>query len=214
MPFGDELIQPGRQRSVEQRLQRELPGQPAAIAGEEAPSILAVRIRGTAPAAFADRLREITVSVDPMLRLSGIMTLEESLRENLEVTRVIAFAVMGLTVSVVLLSAAGIYALMSFTITRRRREIGIRSALGAGARDVLRSVLSRAMAQIAIGIGIGLSVTGLLDWAAGGEMLGGRSMLLLPAVAALMVTVGLAAAFGPARRALAIQPTEALRADG
>ena len=213
-PFGDAVIRPGRQRSVEQRLQRELPGQPAPIAGEARPSILAVRVRGAPPATFADPLRALTVSVDPMLRLWQVTTLEESLQENLEVTRVIAFAVAGLTLSVILLSAAGIYALMAFTITRRRREIGIRSALGAGARDVLWSVLSRAMGQIAIGIVIGVGVMGLMDWATGGEMLGGRGIFLLPAVGVLMVIVGLAAAVGPARQALRIQPTEALRADG
>ena len=103
---------------------------------------------------------------------------------------------------------------MSFTITRRRREIGIRSALGAGARSVLWSVLSRAMGQIAIGIVVGIGVMALLDTATEGEMLGGRSAFLLPAVAVLMSVVGLLAAVGPARRALRIQPTEALRADG
>ena len=213
-PFGETFIQPGRQRSVEGRLQRELPGQPAAIAGEAGPSVLAVRVRGAEPATFADRLREIAISVDPMLRVSGVAPLEESLKENAQVTRIVAFAVMGLTASVILLSAAGIYALMAFTITRRRREIGIRSALGADARNVLWSVLSKAMSQIAIGIAIGLSVTGLLDWATGGEMLGGRSLLLLPAVAVFMTLVGVSAAVGPARIALSIQPTEALRGDG
>jgi ABC-type antimicrobial peptide transport system permease subunit len=132
----------------------------------------------------------------------------------MDINRFIAFGVAGLTLSVILLSAAGIYALMSFTITRRRREIGIRSALGAGARSVLWSVLSRAMGQIAIGIGVGIGLMALIDRATRGEMLGGSAALLLPAVAALMALVGLAAAVGPARRALRIQPTEALRADG
>jgi ABC-type antimicrobial peptide transport system permease subunit len=149
-----------------------------------------------------------------MLRLQEVGALDEKLRENMDMNRLIAWAVAALTLSVLLLSAAGIYALMSFTITRRRREIGIRSALGAGARSVLWSVLSRAMGQIGIGIAIGVGVMGLMDWATGGEMLGGRGILLLPVVALLMLAVGLAAATGPARRALRIQPTEALRADG
>jgi hypothetical protein len=208
------VIRPGRQRTVAGKIRQELPGQPDAIAGDARAPVLVVRVRGVAPAAFADRLREITVSVDPMLRLAGVAPLAETLRRMMDINRFIAFGVAGLTLSVILLSAAGIYALMSFTITRRRREIGIRSALGAGARSVLWSVLSRAMGQIAIGIGVGIGLMALIDRATRGEMLGGSAALLLPAVAALMALVGLAAAVGPARRALRIQPTEALRADG
>ena len=213
-PLGAQHIRVGRQRTVEGKIQQELPGQPALVAGAAQPSVLMIRIRGAMPASYADRLRELAISIDPMLRLVEVGALDESLRRNMEVNRVVAYAVAALTLSVLLLSAAGIYALMSFTITRRRREIGIRSALGAGARSVLWSVLSKAMGQIAIGIAIGIAVTGLLDRAAGGEMLGGRSALLLPAVALLMGAVGIAAAVGPARRALGIQPIEALRADG
>ena len=212
--LGAEGIRVGRQRTVEGKIRQELPGQPAPIAGAGQPSVLAVRVRGATPASYVDRLRELAVSVDPMLRLVEVGALEETLRSSMAITRIAAYGVASLTLSVLLLSAAGIYALMSFTITRRRREIGIRSALGAGARDVLWSVLSRAMGQIAAGIVIGIAVTGLLDRATGGEMLGGRSSLLLPAVALLMGVVGIAAAIQPARRALEIQPTEALRADG
>jgi ABC-type antimicrobial peptide transport system permease subunit len=114
---------------------------------------------------------------------------------------------------VILLSSAGIYALMSFTIARRRREIGIRSALGAGPRSVLVGVLRKAAGQIAIGIGIGTMVAGgrLLEMGAGkGDVEG---VLVLLGVAVFMSAVGVAAALGPARRALSIQPTEALRAD-
>ena len=174
---------------------------------------LAIRVRGAAPATFAGRLRELAVAVDPMLRLSAVATLDGTLREKMAVNRLIFLAVALMTLSVTLLSAGGIYALMSFTITRRRREIGIRSALGAAPRFVLAGVLSRAIAQIAVGITIGVAVAGLLDWLNSGGMLGGRGVLLLPAVAVLMATVGVLAALGPARRALRIQPTEALRAD-
>lgn len=72
--------------------------------------------------------------------------------------RLIILALELVTMSTVLLSAAGIYALMSFTITRRRREIGIRSALGAGPRRLLMSVLARVLGQVAMGIVIGISL--------------------------------------------------------
>jgi ABC-type antimicrobial peptide transport system permease subunit len=111
---------------------------------------------------------------------------------------------------VLLLSAAGIYAMMSFTVARRRREIGIRAALGADARRVLVGIFGRACAQIGAGVAAGLGVAAVLEWSGAGLM-GGRELVLLPTVAALMFTVGILAALGPALRGLAVQPTEALR---
>ena len=118
--------------------------------GEAHPSSLAVRVRGDTPAAFSGRLRELTVELDPMLRLRDVLSLEESTRRFFAPFRIMFIAVSGLAVSVILLSAAGIYALMSFTVTKRRREIGIRTALGAGPRRVLGGILSRAFAQILV----------------------------------------------------------------
>ncbi|HEV2074836.1 MAG TPA: FtsX-like permease family protein [Thermoleophilaceae bacterium] len=115
--------------------------------------------------------------------------------------------------SVFLLSAAGVYALLSFTVTRRRREIGIRAALGALPRQVLWSVFSRAAGQIALGLAVGVASAVLLESATGGELMGGRGAVLLPAIALVMAVVGLLAALGPARRGLKIQPSEALRAE-
>jgi hypothetical protein len=89
--------------------------------------------------------------------------------------------------------------------------IGIRSALGADPRRVLRAIFGRASAQLGTGVLAGLIVAATLDRAAGGGIMGGRAVILLPIVAALTVTVGLLAAPGPARRGLAVQPTEALR---
>jgi putative ABC transport system permease protein len=121
----------------------------------------------------------------------------------------LAFAVVAL--SVLLVAAAGIYALMSFTVTRRRKEIGIRSALGAHPRRILQSVFARALRQLATGVAIGSAVAWWLDAATNGELLGGRSLVLLPIVASIVLAVGLLAALGPARRGRRIQPTEALR---
>ena len=70
-----------------------------------------------------------------------------------------------ITGSVLLLSAAGIHALMSFTVNQRRREIGIRSALGASTRLILTSVLARATRQLALGVGLGLAAAVGLDLA-------------------------------------------------
>ena len=125
-------------------------------------------------------------------------------------------ASLGLIVlSVLLLSTAGIFSLMSINVTQRRREIGIRSALGANHRRVLASVMARSMKQLAMGVTVGLVLLARLPPI---MVLSGvaaeRDLRLLLGVAVLMVAVGLLAAAGPARRALRIQPTEALRAEG
>jgi ABC-type antimicrobial peptide transport system permease subunit len=102
---------------------------------------------------------------------------------------------------------------MSFTVARRRREIGVRSALGADPRRILGSILSRALGQLAIGVVAGIGVATLLDLATKGAFTGGQAVVLLPSVATFMVIVGLVATLGPARRGLRIQPTEALKED-
>jgi hypothetical protein len=179
---------------------------------ESVPTELAVRVRGD-PAAYLRRLREVAASVDPMLQMPNLSTLDETIRRGAASVRFIGLAFVGLALSVLLLSVAGLYALMSFTVVRRRREIGIRSALGANPGSVLRSVLSKAIWQLGIGVAVGLGAATLLDRLAGGEMLSGRGELLLPTVTALMVAVGVLAAWGPTRRGLRINPTEALRSD-
>jgi ABC-type antimicrobial peptide transport system permease subunit len=115
--------------------------------------------------------------------------------------------------SVIVLSAAGIYALMSFTVARRRREIGIRSALGADRSRLLLGIFSRALGQLGIGALVGLAgavgVAQLLE--GGNEFAQNYRAVLLPLVAAVMIIVGVLAAIGPARQGLRIQPIEALR---
>lgn len=168
-------------------------------------------MRGTAPENLADRLRVLTVAVDPMLRLGTVRTLGQNVDFERELDKGILLAVALVTLSIVLLSAAGIYALMSFTIARRRREIGIRAALGAGPRRVLVSVLARAAVQIGIGIVTGSALVILMQSMATNGM--SARVVLVASVAVLMTAVGLIAAIGPARRALGIQPTEALKAE-
>jgi putative ABC transport system permease protein len=115
--------------------------------------------------------------------------------------------------SVLVLSAAGIHSLMSFTVARRRKEIGIRAALGADPRRLLTGIFARAFVQLGIGAGLGMATAIAIDQASGGGLLDGRSLLVLPIVAVVMTAIGMLAACGPARRGLAIQPTEALRAE-
>jgi putative ABC transport system permease protein len=114
------------------------------------------------------------------------------------------------TLSVLLLSAAGIHALMAFTVARRRKEIGIRAALGARPHRLLASIFSRALAQLSIGLSIGIGAAFLLNNLVE-NLTGGKEAVIVPAAAALMMLVGLLAALGPARRGLRIHPMDALR---
>ena len=197
-------VQPGM---VEARLYHAVP--PGAVH----PVVLAVRLQGVSPAAFTGRLREIGAALDPALQLQGIRTLERDALQARGMMRMVALVHAMATLIVLLLSAAGIYALMSFTVTRRRREIGIRAALGAHPRRILASIFSRALGQLALGLTVGTAAAFLLERVTEGEMMRGNAGVVLPIVAALTATVGLLAATGPARRGLSIQPTEALRAD-
>jgi hypothetical protein len=175
--------------------------------------LLTVRLRAQAPGAFAPTLRRLAASVDPMLQLSPPRSLYTMYREYVRGGAQMALVVALVTGSVLLLSAAGIHALMSFTVNQRRREIGIRSALGAPARRILAGVLARAARQLALGVGVGLAAAVALDVASGGVLLQGTGVLLVPGTAAFMLVVGLLAAAGPARRGLEVQPTDALRAE-
>ncbi len=175
------------------------------------PLSLTIRTRGSSPAAFAGRLRDLTAAVDPELTLDRLQPVAQTFEHDQQAFGWLSLGIIAVMASVLLLSAAGVYALMSFTVGRRRREIGIRSALGADPRRLLTGVFARASAQLGAGILGGLLLTGVLDRIAGGGLMGGRALVLLPAVSALMLVVGLAAALGPARRGLAVQPTEALR---
>lgn len=177
------------------------------------PVMMAVRVKGLTADEFTNRLRELTVATNPMLRIEGIKSLSQALYDASSDTRLFILIVELVTGATILLSSAGIYALMAFTITRRRREIGIRAALGAGPRRLLAGVLSRVMVQIAIGIAIGVVIAGAIDRAMEGGWTGRRGSLGLATVAAFMAGVALLAAIGPARRALLIQPTEALRSE-
>lgn len=175
---------------------------------------LLMRTQGGAPEQLAGRVREITTALDPALRLSYVRSQGQLQEEEEQGRRMGALAIVVATLSVLLLSAAGVHALISFTVTRRRREIGIRSALGAHPRQILGSIFAQALRQLGLGVLVGIGAAALLDRATGGELLGGTGAALLPAVVLLMLGIGLLAALGPALRGLRVQPVEALRADG
>ena len=185
----------------------------AAAPGVSHPVTLIVQMRSGDPARYGRKLQEITASVDPAMEVEVVAGVVEQWEREQKGMRMIAMLVVALNASVLLLSAAGIHAMMSFTVARRWREIGIRMALGADARRVLMGVFGRAIAQIGGGVAAGLTIAGILEWTMPGGTAGGKTLILFATVAAVMFAVGLLAAAGPARRGLAIEPTEALRTD-
>jgi ABC-type antimicrobial peptide transport system permease subunit len=110
-----------------------------------------------------------------------------------------------------MLASAGIYALMSFTVSQRRKEIGIRMALGADWRRIVASIFSRALLQLAAGAALGVALGVAFEKASGGSLMRGNAAVVLPVVTLSMMGVGFLAVLGPARRSLRIEPTEALR---
>jgi len=184
---------------------------PADLAQLSPPISLTIRVRVEPAISFAPRLREIAASVSPELQLYELMSQAEMYRQGKQFPRYIAIGTTVLTASVLLLSAAGIYALMSFTVARRRREIGIRAALGADARRLLSGIFARASAHLIAGILFGMIGTLALDRLAGRGPVRDGNVAVLLLVAVLMTTVGLLASIAPARRGLGVQPTEALR---
>ena len=127
-----------------------------------------------------------------------------------------AGALAGMTALVLFLSALGIFSLMSVSVSRRTREIGLRAALGANPRHVLAEILSRALVLMGSGIAAGGALLLLFVALAQGPPVDPRKTLSLFAgylgvTAAVMLAACLLACIGPARRALRINPTDALR---
>jgi putative ABC transport system permease protein len=181
--------------------------------GAVTPLHVGVRVRGD-PAAFAPRLRAVASAVDPTLRLDRLVPMAELSDAEL---RALAFwfrITVLVSVIAVLLSLTGIYAVMSFTVSRRTREIGIRVALGSDRRRVVAAIFRRPLTQVGLGVGAGgILIAGLAFMGTGGVVTA-RGVALLVAYAALMLGVCLLACVVPTRRALGVEPTEALRADG
>jgi hypothetical protein len=181
--------------------------------GQIHPAHLQLRLRG-GPVGLAERLRDVAASIDPELQVDQVRTLAEIYREHRFGDNLGAIAIGAVTGSVLLLSAAGLYALMAFTVAQRRREIGIRSALGAQPGHLVAALFKRAFLQIGAGSAVGMLTAYLVGRYVPIEQIGGLPIPgILPGAAAVMLLVGAFAALGPARRGLRIDPTEALRSE-
>jgi putative ABC transport system permease protein len=173
---------------------------------------IAVRTRGD-PLAFAPRLNAIMRDVDGDAPLYWVRDYAAVIREATVSERVIAksFGVFGLVA--LALAGAGLYGVMAFTVSQRTREIGVRRALGAPARQVLGNVFGRSLLQLGIGLALGIAAgiplaRVLAHSLQNIEMTG--LLAVSAALAVLIVAVALAIIV-PVRRALRVDPAVALR---
>jgi predicted permease len=163
---------------------------------------------------YTRRLTSLARAVRPDFILAEVAPLEALIRAQQLPLQWIALSLAIVTASVLVLSCAGVYALMSVVVTQRRREIGIRSAMGADPRRLLSTLFSRAAAQVGGGVVIGITAAALIDVVlSDGELLGAHRIAILLGVTAAMAAFALFAALAPARAALRISPTEALKAE-
>jgi putative ABC transport system permease protein len=160
-------------------------------------------------------LRAAVAGVDPGLPVYDVRTLDDRVAAALSRPRLAATVIGAFALSALLLAAIGVYGVMAYAVTSRRREIGIRVALGADRRDVVALVLGQGARLTAAGVAIGLAVA-----VAAARVI--RTLLFGvaptdPAVLGLtvmvMIGVALAAALVPARRASAIDPMTVLRTE-
>jgi predicted permease len=165
-------------------------------------------VRAGDPDALATRLRTLAAEIDPTIRLTDVQPLAQVGGGEAKMNWTLTSVAWLISFIVLLLSATGIHSLMSFTVARRTREIGIRVALGARPGRIVSGIFARALLQISVGILAGSGLAAL--WGLGST----RQVMLLLAANALMLIVGLAACAVPVVRALRIDPTEALRTEG
>jgi predicted permease len=165
------------------------------------------------PTAVISQLRNKVRAIDPDVRVGGFRTLEEHVDESLGHEHLMATLSSLFAAVAVLLACVGLYGVISYAVTRRTNEIGIRAALGADREQVLRMILGESALLIAAGIALGLPVA-----LAAVRLISGQLYGLKPADPAtiagailLLAAVGALAGYIPARRATKIDPAVALR---
>lgn len=179
-----------------------------------------VHVPGGDPLTLAPQVREAVALVDPSLRLVNLQRVSDANDDVLWVTNLWVRLTAVLSSVALLLSLAGIYAVLSFTVARRTREIGVRVALGASPRRVVAATFRRPLLQVTGGILVGtIIVFTAATLIPNTELAGFENDLTVAGMAkiigygALMLGVCMLACLVPTHRALAVEPTTALRAE-
>jgi predicted permease len=175
---------------------------------------LAIRTRLTPTAAVDTMTRQIH-ALEPEMALQGTESMQQIIDDSLS-SQTLAARLLGIFgAAALIIAVAGIYGLLSYSVSQRTRELGVRIALGAQSRDVLFLVLRRACLLLGVGIGAGIAIS----WMAGGILrsflygLHAYDLLTVLAVAVVLGAFGIAASYLPARRASLTDPMEALRTE-
>jgi putative ABC transport system permease protein len=175
---------------------------------------LVVRTDGD-PGALAGAVREQVHAIDPLLAISNIRTMRDVLATSIAKAR-FATTLLGLFAALALaLSGIGIFGVTAYSVSQRKREIGIRMALGAGARAVMSTVVRRGMMPVVVGLGLGVAGAFAVTRLMAGLLFGVEATdpATFAAVVAGMAAVSLTACYFPARRAARVDPLVALRDD-
>jgi predicted permease len=167
----------------------------------------------TPPQNLDATVRHTLSDIDPNLTVIDLRSLDDQVADHLSQERLVARLTMLFGLLALVLASVGLYGITSYTVARRTSEIGLRMALGADRGNVLRLVLRGALAQVALGLAIGIPITLLGAHYMADQLFQVRSydpVSIAIAVAVLAMAAGLAG-FIPARRAASIEPMEALR---
>ena len=176
---------------------------------------LVVRMKDD-PAAIAPRIERAMAIVAPTVAPGGVFTLEHLQRRSLSPQRLTSEMMAAFAVVALLLAAIGIHGVMSYTVAQRTHEIGVRTALGAQASDILRGVLGGSMQYVVVGIAIGIVGAVLMTQTLAHLLtqLSPNDPVAFGAAVVVLVAAALAGSYVPARRATRVDPAIALRRDG
>lgn len=175
-----------------------------------------VYLRATGdPSALVGPLRALLRELGPTLPVYDVQTLADRMAFSTARPRFATWVLGGFAAAALLLAAVGIYALLAYEVTQRRREIGIRMALGAGANRVVRGIMSRGLALALAGVAAGVPLAMLLSRFLGGLLyqVGPADPLTYAAISVILLGVAAAATLLPARAATRVHPMEALRSE-
>jgi predicted permease len=186
---------------------------------ESSPLYLAAHVRSGDPTSVLPTLRRMAAEISPGLRLSDIQRLDQGTSTDARAWKGLANFILLLSAIALVLSLAGIYAITSFTVSRRTREIAVRVALGAQVTNVVANVFRGPFFQVAMGVAVGcLMMGGLVALFLRNSDVGvgtvTRHAALLLGYGATMMGVCALACLGPLLRVFRVQPTDALRDDG